>query len=131
VATTAIIPAASRVESIRWAGEVAQLMVKADLVMLCVFVSRFPPSGAWCAILFGPKKFIEVFVDTPVEVCMKRDPKRLYAKARAHTVRNVTGLDSPYEPPGYAELRVETIGRDPQAGAEEVLAELHRRGIVS
>ena len=120
-----------RVENIRRAGEVARLMVDAGLVVLCAFVSPFRAERRMVRDLVGLEEFIEVFVDTPVEVCMERDPKGLYAKARAHTVRNVTGVDSPYEPPEHAELRVETIGRDPQSGAEEVLAELHRRGIVS
>src|SRR5262245_13527904 len=88
---------------------------------------RSAPSGAWSAI----EEFIEVFVDTPVEVCMERDPKGLYAKARAHAVRNVTGVDSPYEPPEHAELRLETVGQTPESTADGVLAELRRRGILA
>jgi len=99
--------------------------------VLCAFVSPFHAERRMMRGLVAPEEFIEVFVDTPVAVCMERDPKELYAKARAHAVRNVTGMDSPHEPPEHAELRVETVGRDPQVGAEEVLAELHRRGIVS
>jgi bifunctional enzyme CysN/CysC len=80
--------------------------------------------------LVEPEQFIEVFVDTPVEVCIERDPKGLYAKARDHLVQNVTGIDSPYEPPEHAELRVETVDRTPETVVEEVLAELRRRGIL-
>ena len=80
--------------------------------------------------LVGAEEFIEVFVDTPIEVCIERDPKGLYAKARAQAVRNVTGIDSPYEPPEHPELRLETVGRDAETVAEEVLAELRRRGIL-
>ena len=119
-----------RVENIRRAGEVARLMVDAGLVVLCAFVSPFRAERRMVRELLGPEEFIEIFVDTPVEVCIERDPKGLYAKARDHAVRNVTGIDSPYEPPEHAELRLETIGRDPQTAADEVLAELRRRGLV-
>ncbi len=105
-------------------------MIDAGLVVLCAFVSPFRAERRMVRELMGPEEFIEVFVDTPVEVCIARDPKGLYAKARDHTVRNVTGIDSPYEPPEHAELRVETVGRDAQAVADEVLAELRRRGIL-
>ncbi len=80
--------------------------------------------------LVGADEFIEVFVDTPIAVCMERDPKGLYAKARQQTVRNVTGVDSPYEPPEHPELRVATVGRGPEAVVEDVLAELRRRDVV-
>jgi bifunctional enzyme CysN/CysC len=119
-----------RVENIRRAGEVARLMVDAGLVVLCAFVSPFRAERRMVRDLVAPEEFIEVFVDTPVEVCMERDPKGLYAKARAHTVRNVTGVDSPYEPPEHSELRLETVGRTPESTADAVLAELCRRGIL-
>jgi bifunctional enzyme CysN/CysC len=111
-------------------GPLQELTTERVFLVLCAFVSRSAPSAAWSASLVRPEEFIEVFVDTPVDVCMQRDPKGLYAKARAHTVRNVTGVDSPYEPPEHAELRVDTVGRDPQTVTDEVLAELRRRGIV-
>jgi bifunctional enzyme CysN/CysC len=80
------------------------------LVVLCAFVSPFRAERRMVRDLVGSEEFIEIFVDTPVEVCIQRDPKGLYAKAREHVVRNVTGVDSPYEPPEYPELRVETRG---------------------
>src|SRR5262249_51373741 len=119
-----------RVENIRRAGEVARLMVEAGLVVLCAFVSPFRAERRMVRELGGPEEFIEVFVDTPLEVCIERDPKGLYAKARNRAVINVTGVDSPYEPPEHAELRLETVGREPQAVADDVLVELRRRGIV-
>jgi bifunctional enzyme CysN/CysC len=119
-----------RVENIRRAGEVARLMVDAGLLVLCAFVSPFRAERRMVRELVAPEEFIEVFIDTPVEVCIARDPKGLYAKAREHAVRNVTGVDSPYEPPEHADLRVETVGREPQTVADEVLAELRRRGIL-
>jgi bifunctional enzyme CysN/CysC len=106
-------------------------MVDAGLVVLCAFVSPFRAERRMVRDLVGPEEFIEVFVDTPVEVCMERDPKGLYAKARAHTVRNVTGVDSSYEPPEHAELRLETVGQTPEGTADAVLAELRRRGILT
>jgi bifunctional enzyme CysN/CysC len=120
-----------RVENIRRAGEVARLMVDAGLIVLCAFVSPFRAERRMVRDLVGSEEFIEVFVDTPVEVCMERDPKGLYAKARAHAVRNVTGIDSPYEPPEHAELRLETVGQTPESTAGAVLIELRHRGILS
>ena len=99
-------------------------------MVLCAFASPYRAERRIVRELVAPEEFIEVFVDTPVEVCIARDPKGLYAKAREHTVRNVTGIDSPYEPPEHAELRVETVGREPQAVADEVLEELRRRGFM-
>jgi bifunctional enzyme CysN/CysC len=119
-----------RVENIRRAGEVARLMLDAGLIVLCAFVSPFRAERRMVRELVEPEQFIEVFVDTPVEVCIERDPKGLYAKARDHLVQNVTGIDSPYEPPEHAELRVETVDRTPETVVEEVLAELRRRGIL-
>ncbi len=119
-----------RVENIRRAGEVARLMVDAGLVVLCAFVSPFRAERRMVRELVGPEEFLEVFVDTPIEVCMERDPKGLYAKARNHAVTNLTGVDSPYELPEHAELCLKTVGREPQAVADDVLLELRRRGIV-
>jgi bifunctional enzyme CysN/CysC len=119
-----------RVENIRRAGEVARLMLDAGLIVLCAFVSPFRAERRMVRELVEPVEFIEVFVDTPVEICIERDPKGLYAKARDHLVQNVTGIDSPYEPPEHAELRVETVDRTPEIVAEEVLAELRCRGIL-
>lgn len=74
-------------------------------------------------------EFLEIFVDTPIEACMARDPKGLYAKARAGQIRNFTGIDSPYEPPEAPELLLRTADRTPEACAEEVLAALRARGV--
>jgi bifunctional enzyme CysN/CysC len=121
---------ADRVENIRRAGEVAKLMVEAGLIVLCAFVSPFRAERRLVRELLEKDEFIEVFVDTPLEVCIKRDPKGLYKKAREGKVFHVTGIDSPYEPPEHAEirLRVEDNG-SPDAMAEKVIAELFRRGI--
>ena len=120
-----------RVENIRRAGEVAKLMVDAGLVVLCAFVSPFRAERRSVRELLGPEEFIEVFIDTPLEVCVTRDPKGLYAKARQKLVSNVTGLDSPYEPPEHPEMRLTTVAHTAEALADEVLAELRRRAIIA
>jgi bifunctional enzyme CysN/CysC len=119
-----------RVENIRRAGEIARLMVDAGLIVLCAFVSPFRAERRMVRGLVGADEFVEIFVDTPLEICIERDPKGLYAKARTQGLRNVTGIDSPYEPPEHADLRVETVGRTAEAAADEVFAELRRRRIV-
>jgi bifunctional enzyme CysN/CysC len=80
--------------------------------------------------LTGPTAFLEVFVDTPLEECIRRDPKGLYAKARAGRLEHFTGLDSAYEPPEGSEIRITTIGVTPDAAAEQILEELRTRKII-
>ena len=74
--------------------------------------------------------FLEVFVDTPVAECRRRDPKGLYRRADAGEIRNFTGVDAPYEAPEVPELRLDTLARSPQQCAEDVVAMLRARGIV-
>jgi bifunctional enzyme CysN/CysC len=76
--------------------------------------------------LMQPGEFVEVFVDTPIEECMKRDPKGLYAKAMRGAISNFTGVSSPYEAPEQPELRIDTVGRTPEHSAELVLAHVRR-----
>ena len=80
--------------------------------------------------LVGDGEFIEVFVDTPLEVCEARDPKGLYRKARAGLIQNFTGIDSSYEPPEAAELALKTRDTNPETLAEMLLTELRRRHVV-
>ncbi len=122
---------ADRVENVRRAGEVARLMVDAGLVVLCAFISPFHAERRMVRELVKSDEFIEVFVDTTLEVCIARDPKGLYAKARAGHVRNVTGLDSPYERPEAPELHLSTTLQSAEMLAEQVVEELVRRGIVN
>ena len=74
--------------------------------------------------------FIEVFVDTPVDECMRRDPKGLYAKAKAGAIKNFTGVDAPYELPEAAEIHLLTAGQEPEQLAERVVKNLAERGII-
>ena len=121
---------ADRVENIRRVGEVARLMGEAGLVAICAFISPFRADREMAREIAAPHPFIEVFVDTPIEECMRRDPKGLYAKAKAGGIPNFTGIDSPYEPPHDPEIRLATIGRKPDAIADQLIEDLRRRGIL-
>ena len=103
-----------RVENIRRVAEVAKLMVDAGLIVLVTFISPFRADRAMARSLFKDGEFIEVFVNTPLEVAEQRDPKGLYAKARKGEIKNFTGIDSPYEAPQLAELTLRTAGGTPQ-----------------
>jgi bifunctional enzyme CysN/CysC len=122
---------ADRVENIRRAGEVAKLMVESGLVALCSFISPYQAERDLVRGMVGPEEFIEVFVDTPIEDCMRRDPKGLYAKAKAGKLKNFTGVDAPYQPPENPEVHLHTLGRQADELAAEVLATLVERGIVN
>jgi bifunctional enzyme CysN/CysC len=121
---------ADRVENIRRVAETAKLFVDAGLLVLVSFISPFRSERRLARDLVQEGEFLEVFVDTPLEVCEERDPKGLYAKARAGAIKNFTGIDSPYEPPENPELRLDTTGKAPDALAEEVVGLLRARGFV-
>jgi adenylyl-sulfate kinase len=99
---------ADRSENIRRAAEVARLMADAGLVVLVAFISPFRRDRDAARALFGAGQFSEVFLDTPLAVAEQRDPKGLYARARRGEIPQFTGIDSPYEAPGAAELRIDT-----------------------
>ena len=117
-----------RVENIRRVGEVAKLFVDAGLIVLCSFISPFRAERRMVRELFDQDEFIEVFVDTPIEECVRRDPKGLYAKAMSGAIQNFTGVSSPYEPPENPELRINTASDSPEQIAEIVLS--HLRGLI-
>jgi bifunctional enzyme CysN/CysC len=121
---------ADRVENIRRIGEVGRLMTEAGLIVICSFISPFRAERAMARELAAPAAFLEIFIDTPLEECMRRDPKGLYAKARAGRIANFTGLDSPYEPPEKPELRLVTLGAEPETLAERIIDELKARRII-
>jgi bifunctional enzyme CysN/CysC len=100
---------ADRVENIRRVAEVAKLMVDAGLIVIVSFISPFAEERRMARSLFGAGEFIEVFVDTPIEECERRDVKGLYAKARAGLIPNFTGISSPYERPEHAEIVLDTM----------------------
>jgi bifunctional enzyme CysN/CysC len=121
---------ADRVENIRRASEVAKLMVDAGLIVLCSFISPFRAERRAARDLVEAGEFLEVFVDTPIEECIRRDPKGLYAKAKAGKIKNFTGLDSPYEPPEAPEIHLTTVGATPEELAERLLERLIADGYV-
>ncbi|MFC7301553.1 sulfate adenylyltransferase subunit CysN [Cognatiluteimonas weifangensis] len=114
--------AEDRVENIRRVAEVARLMVDAGLIVLVSFISPFRAERRMARELFGEGEFLEVFVDTPLEVAEQRDVKGLYARARAGEIRNFTGIDSPYEVPERAEVTLDTTAAQPQALADRLVA---------
>ena len=122
---------ADRVENIRRVAEAAKLFVDAGLIVLVSFISPFRSERRMARELVGESEFVEVFVDTPIEVCMARDPKGLYEKAKAGEIKNFTGIDSPYEPPERAELVVHTVDPDPSVQAAKILTYLKERGYIA
>ncbi len=113
-----------RVENIRRVAEVARLMVDAGLIVLVSFISPFRAERRMARDLFDDGEFVEVFVDTPLAVAEQRDVKGLYAKARAGQIPNFTGIDSPYEVPEAAELRLDTVAESAEALAQRVVGYL-------
>ena len=110
-----------RVENIRRVAEVARLMVDAGLIVLVSFISPFRAERRMARDLFEDRQFVEVFVDTPLEVAEQRDVKGLYSKARAGLITNFTGIDSPYERPQHAEIVIDTMASAPDALAERIV----------
>jgi bifunctional enzyme CysN/CysC len=121
---------AERVENIRRVGEVAKLFVEAGTIVLCSFISPFRAERRMVRELFAEGEFIEIFVDTPLEDCIARDPKGLYVKAQAGQIANFTGVSSPYEAPENAELVIPTHGQDPADAARVIVDELVKRGRI-
>jgi bifunctional enzyme CysN/CysC len=118
---------ADRVENIRRVGEVAKLLADAGLIVLTAFISPFRAERQMVRRMLPDDEFIEVFVDTPLEEAEKRDTKGLYAKARAGELKNFTGIDSPYEPPENAEIRIDTTDMTAEAAADHIVEKLLRR----
>ena len=117
-----------RVENIRRIAEVARLFVDAGIIVLVAFISPFRDDRLKARRLIGDSDFFEIFVDTPLEVCIERDPKGLYKKALRGEIEEFTGIDSPYEPPEKPDLVVKTVQTSPDDAAESVFNLLKRRG---
>lgn len=120
-----------RVENIRRVAEVARLMGDAGLIAICAFISPFGADRQMAREIAAPHPFVEVFVDTPIAECVRRDPKGLYAKASAGALPNFTGIDSAYEPPTNPDIRLTTIGHDPETLADRLVEELRQRTILA
>jgi bifunctional enzyme CysN/CysC len=122
---------ADRVENIRRAGEVARLMTDSGLIVLCSFISPYQSERDMVRNLVSAGEFFEVYVDTPIEECIRRDPKGLYAKAQSGKIKNFTGLDAPYEAPAVPEIHLNTVGHDAGELADQVLRSLVDREIIA
>jgi len=112
---------ADRVENIRRVGEVAKLLVDAGLIVIVAFISPYRAERQLARDLFDAGEFIEVFVDTPLAECERRDVKGLYAKARRGELKNFTGIDSDYEPPLAPEIHLRTIEAKPEACVDQIV----------
>jgi adenylyl-sulfate kinase len=112
---------ADRSENIRRTAEVARLMVNAELVVVVSLISPFRSDREFARSRFAPGQFCEIFVDAPLQVCERRDPKGLYAKARRGELPRMTGIDSPYEPPEQPELHLHTDVDDVDTCVERIL----------
>lgn len=118
---------ADRIENIRRVGEVAKLMTDAGLIVITAFISPFRAEREMVRAMMEPGEFIEVFVDTPLAEAEARDVKGLYAKARAGTLKNFTGIDSPYEAPEAPEIRIDTTRLSAEEAAELIVERLLER----
>jgi bifunctional enzyme CysN/CysC len=121
---------ADRVENIRRVAEVAKLFVEAGLIVLVSFISPYRNERMLARDSVEADEFLEVFVDTPVDECRRRDPKGLYVKADAGQILNFTGVDAPYEEPLDPEIRLLTMDAPPEALAEQVVDVLRKRGLI-
>jgi len=119
-----------RIENIRRVGEVGKLFVEAGILVLCSFISPFSAERRLVRGLVEKDEFIEVFVDTPLDECVARDPKGLYAKAMSGKIENFTGVDSLYERPENAEVVVKTSNAGIESVSDRLLTELCRRGVI-
>jgi adenylylsulfate kinase len=112
---------ADRTENIRRIAEIAKLFVQQGVIVLCCFVSPTIAMREQAKAIIGASDFIEVFIDTPLDVCEQRDVKGLYAKARAGEVKDFTGISAPFEAPPSPALRIATAGRNEEASTQELL----------
>ena len=122
---------ADRVENIRRVAEVAKLFVEAGLITLVSFISPFRAEREMARELVAPGEFLEIFVNTPLDACERRDPKGLYKKARRGELQNFTGLDSPYEPPTNPELILDALNESAADLADRIIDLMQRRGMLS
>ena len=120
-----------RVENIRRIAEVAKLFVEAGVIVLVSFISPYRNERMLARDCVEDGEFLEIFVDTPVEECSRRDPKGLYQKAYAGQIRNFTGVDAPYEEPLDPEIRLRTLDAPPEELAAQVIEALRDRGIIA
>lgn len=119
-----------RVENIRRISEVVKLFVDSGQIILTAFISPFRADRAFCRDLLEDNEFVEVFIDVPLDVCEKRDPKGLYKKARQGDIKHFTGIDSPYEAPESPEIHVTVSTESAEEITETLYAQLQEKGFI-
>jgi sulfate adenylyltransferase len=116
--------------NIRRIGFVASEITRHGGAVICAAVSPYRATRNECRAIVGGDRFIEVFVDTPLEVCEQRDPKGMYALARKGQIKEFTGIDDPYEPPSNPEVILDTVRLSPEENARLILSYLVEKGFV-
>jgi adenylyl-sulfate kinase len=119
-----------RQENIRRLAEIAALFADAGLLTVTAFISPYRRDRQLARDKAGPGRFVEVYIDTPLDVCEQRDPKGLYKKARAGKIEQFTGIDAPYEPPEMPDITVKTAGRDVDECTNDIIAALAGRSLL-
>ena len=119
-----------RVENIRRIGEVSKLFIDAGIIVLTAFISPFKSDRQIARSLVAYDEFVEVYVNTPLEECEKRDPKGLYKKARDGAIKNFTGIDSPYEAPENAEIEIKNSEFSIQESTYQIMDFLIKNGYI-
>ena len=116
--------------NIRRIGFVASEIVKHDGIVICAAVSPYRDTRNEVSGMLGDNGFVEVYVDTPLEICERRDSKGLYARARRGEIVNFTGIDDPYEAPLHPEIRLDTLEHSPEANVELILEFLEKKDVI-
>jgi bifunctional enzyme CysN/CysC len=122
--------AEDRIENIRRVAEVSRLMIDAGLIIIVSLISPFQSERDRARRTIKHDEFVEVYIDTPLEECERRDPKGLYKRARAGEIRGMTGLDAPYEAPENPELHVSTMQQSPEDSALIIVSWLREHGYL-
>ena len=120
----------ARAENIRRVAEVAKLLLQAGIVTIVSFISPFRADRQMAMELIGEIDFNEIHIDVPLAVAERRDVKGLYKKARAGEVKNFTGIDSPYEPPLFPSLKIDTMNVSPEQAADKIIALLKKKNVI-
>lgn len=120
----------SRVENIRRIGEVSKLFVDSGLIVLTAFISPFQNDRDMVRTLMDSEEFIEIFIDTPLDICEKRDPKGLYKKARQGEIKNFTGIDSPYEAPLNPQIHIKNDDLSIEQVCQQIFDYLVQKGYI-
>ena len=119
-----------REENIRRVGEVAKLFVDAGTIVMTAFISPYRADRDQARELLSENRFVEVYVDCPLDVCEERDPKGLYKKARSGEIKEFTGISAPYEAPEHPEVVIDTSQLDILESAQEVISYLEKSSLV-